>query len=141
MSEPSDALIPARMPSAGASTSTTALSVSISRSGSPLVTRSPSFFRQAMSLPVSCAISRAGITTLKAIVFNGEGLLWPSALNSYPLSFRAGLDHLEHAFAGRSFGFSCSRQRPVHRVVVRARHQKLFRGKASDDLVSRRSDH
>ena len=68
------ALIPARMPSAGASTSTTALSVSISRSGSPLVTRSPSFFRQAMSLPVSCAISRAGMTTLKAIVFYvGEG--------------------------------------------------------------------
>ncbi len=69
MSEPSAALMPARMPSAGASTSTTALSVSISRRGSPLVTRSPSFFRQARSLPVSCAISRAGITTLKAIVY------------------------------------------------------------------------
>src|SRR5208337_4171990 len=55
--------------SAGDSTSITALSVSISRSGSPFVTRSPSCFRQAMSLPVSCAISRAGITTLKAIVF------------------------------------------------------------------------
>ncbi len=36
--------------------------------------RLPSFFRQAMSLPVSCAISRAGITTLKAMVFYGGGL-------------------------------------------------------------------
>ena len=71
MSWPAEALIPARMPSAGASTSTTALSVSISRSGSPLVTRSPSCFRQARSLPVSCAISRAGMTTLKAIEFRG----------------------------------------------------------------------
>ena len=72
ISAPSDALIPARNPSAGASTSTTALSVSISRRGSPFETRSPSFFRQARSLPVSCAISRAGITTLKAIVFLGR---------------------------------------------------------------------
>ena len=79
ISAPIEPVIPARMPSAGASTSITALSVSISRSGSPLVTRSPSFFRQAMSLPVSCAISRAGITTLKAIVFYRGGLLlWPS---------------------------------------------------------------
>ena len=41
----------------------------------PMATRSPSFLRQAMSLPVSCAISSAGITTLKAIVFSiwGEG--------------------------------------------------------------------
>src|SRR6202166_4141360 len=69
MSAPTIPVTPARMPSAVASTSITALSVSISRRGSPLVTRSPSFFRQAMSLPVSCAISRAGITTLKAIVF------------------------------------------------------------------------
>src|SRR5690242_20058303 len=146
MSVPSDALIPARTPSAGASTSTTALSVSISRRGSPLVTRSPSFFRQAISLPVSCAISRAGMTTLKAIVVLwGKGLqlsqLWPSARNSYPLSFRAGLDHFDHAFAGRSFGFSCGRQRPVHRVIVSARHQKLLRREASDDFVSRRRDH
>src|SRR5579864_3682211 len=71
ISAPSAALIPASKPSAGASTSTIALSVSISRRGSPLVTRSPSFLRQAMSLPVSCAISSAGITTLKAIVVYG----------------------------------------------------------------------
>jgi hypothetical protein len=44
------------------------LSVSISSSGSPFDTLSPSLFRQATSLPVSCAISRAGITTLKAMV-------------------------------------------------------------------------
>src|SRR5579871_5761216 len=68
ISAPSEAFTPARTPSAGASTSTTALSVSISSRGSPLVTRSPSFFRQAMSLPVSCAISSAGMTTLKGMV-------------------------------------------------------------------------
>src|ERR1700719_2193888 len=142
MSAPTMALMPARIPSAGASTSTTALSVSISRSGSPLVTRSPPFFRQARSLPVSCAISRAGITTLKAIVFEwGKSPLRPSARNSYPLSFCAGLDHLEHALAGRSFGFSRGRQRTVHRVIVRARHQKLLCGKARNDFVPRRSDH
>ena len=63
----STALTPVRMPSPGDSISTTALSVSTSRSGSPLATRSPSRFRQASSLPVSCAISRAGMTTLMAI--------------------------------------------------------------------------
>ena len=69
---PTSAVIPARIPSPGASTSTTALSVSISSSGSPLMTRSPSFFRQARSFPFSCAISSAGITTLIAIVFCQE---------------------------------------------------------------------
>ncbi len=46
---PSRCRTPARMPSAGASSSTTTLSVSISSSGSPLVTVSPSCFRQASS--------------------------------------------------------------------------------------------
>ena len=64
---PTSALTPASNPSPGASTSTTALSVSISSSGSPLRTLSPSFFRHASSFPVSCAISSAGITTLIAI--------------------------------------------------------------------------
>ena len=58
---------PARTPSPGASSSNTALSVSISSSGSPLRIASPSFLSQASSLPVSCAISSAGITTLSAI--------------------------------------------------------------------------
>ena len=65
---PTSAVIPASIPSPGASTSTTALSVSISSNGSPLRTLSPSFFRHASSLPVSCAISSAGITTLIAII-------------------------------------------------------------------------
>src|SRR5579864_632788 len=51
---PSCTLMPARMPSPGASTSMTALSVSTSRSGSPLATCWPSFLSQEMSLPVSC---------------------------------------------------------------------------------------
>src|SRR5579863_642446 len=64
---PACTLTPASTPSASASISITALSVSISRRISPFATLSPSFFRQATSLPVSCAISRAGITTLKGI--------------------------------------------------------------------------
>ena len=47
-----------------ASISTTALSVSTSRSMSPFLTGSPSCFSQDTSLPVSWAISSAGITTL-----------------------------------------------------------------------------
>src|SRR4029077_5418662 len=43
---PSCTLIPTRTPSAGDSISMTALSVSTSRSNSPLATLSPSFFRQ-----------------------------------------------------------------------------------------------
>src|SRR6267142_298575 len=65
---PSCDLTPARTPSAAASTSTTALSVSTSSSGSPLLIVSPSFFNQETIFPVSCAISRAGITTLFAIM-------------------------------------------------------------------------
>src|SRR6267154_2113142 len=107
------------MPSAGASTSITALSVSISRRGSPLVTRSPSFLRQDTSLPVSWAISRAGITTLKAMVVGGEAR-WPSARDSYALCFGAGLDHLQHAAAGFSLGFTGSGQRAVYREIVRS---------------------
>jgi hypothetical protein len=66
-SSPGRALIPARTPFPGDSTSIRALSVSTSRSGSPFVTASPSFFSQETSLPVSWAISRAGITTLMGI--------------------------------------------------------------------------
>lgn len=64
---PGCALIPARMPSPGDSTSRTALSVSTSSSGSPLLTASPSFFSHETNFPVSCAISSAGITTLIGI--------------------------------------------------------------------------
>ena len=64
---PGLAVTPARIPSAAASTSTTALSVSTSSSISPLRTGSPSCFRQETSLPASCAISSAGMTTLTAI--------------------------------------------------------------------------
>ena len=67
MTAPSRAVTAERMPSPGASTSTTALSVSISASGSPFLTVSPSFFRHDRSFPVSCANSNAGITTLKAM--------------------------------------------------------------------------
>ncbi len=64
---PTCAVMPPRIPSTAASISTTALSVSTSRSSSPFLTASPSFFFQETSFPVSCAISSAGITTLVAI--------------------------------------------------------------------------
>src|SRR5208337_5534964 len=67
-SVPACTLMPERTPSPGDSISITALSVSISSNGSPLATDSPSFLSHEMSLPVSWAISSAGITTLIAIV-------------------------------------------------------------------------
>ena len=51
-SAPSSACTPASRPSAGDSISTVTLSVSISRSGSPLRTRSPSCFSQVSKRPV-----------------------------------------------------------------------------------------
>ncbi len=64
---PTFAVTPDSTPSPPASISTTALSVSTSSSISPFLTCSPSFFFHETSLPVSCAISSAGITTLIAI--------------------------------------------------------------------------
>jgi hypothetical protein len=57
-----------RIPEAGASISTVALSVSISMSGSPLVTDWPSAFRQLSNVPFSCATPSAGMITSVAIV-------------------------------------------------------------------------
>src|SRR5579872_7393976 len=86
---PTLAETPASTPSAGDSTSRTALSVSISSRGSPLDTLSPSFFRQATSLPASCAISRAGMTTLK-------GMSVRLVCDAYSFRFCALFNHLEH---------------------------------------------
>src|SRR5437660_3718738 len=143
-SAPSRTLTPARMPSPGASISITALSVSTSSRVSPLATLSPSFFRQAISLPVSCAISRAGITTLIGINrdinrdrFQLEGLLGNTDL----FRFRAGFNHVNDALAGGSFRLASGRQRTVHREIVGARHQELFRWEARNHLMSSRSHH
>src|SRR6201987_4344311 len=131
ISAPIAALMPARMPSAGASTSTTALSVSISRSGSPLVTLSPSFLRQARSLPVSCAISRAGITTLMAISGRDSGLF----------QLRARFDHFDHATAGRRIVLTLGWQRAFDCVIVRARDHQLFGWETGDDFVAGFGNH
>jgi hypothetical protein len=64
---PALAFTPASTPSAVASISSTTLSVSISARASPLAIESPSFFSHEMILPVSCAISSAGMTMLTAI--------------------------------------------------------------------------
>src|SRR5438093_4173226 len=66
ISSPSWARTPPRTPSPLASTSTTALSVSTSISGSPRWTSSPSFLSHRTSRPVSWDIPSAGMTTLWA---------------------------------------------------------------------------
>ena len=63
-------------PTAGASISVVTLSVSISRSGSPLATASPGALSQRMTLPVSCASSSAGMMTDVAIRLSGRAP-WP----------------------------------------------------------------
>jgi len=52
--------------------------------------------RQAMSLPVSCAISRAGITTLSHRLLWGKGTAMAFSPKLLPLSFRAGFNHIQH---------------------------------------------
>src|SRR5439155_8073779 len=64
---PAWALTSRRMPDAGASISTVTLSVSISTIDSPLATRSPGDLIQRRTLPVSCAISSAGMMTFVGI--------------------------------------------------------------------------
>src|SRR4029077_3777724 len=107
MSSPSAADTAASVPPAGDSTSTVALSVSTSISGSPLTTCSPPLFSQRTSLPVSWAIPRAGMTTSVAI-----GL---------------GLVEVRLRLAG-------GRKNAARCVVALARHQKVFGGESGDDL-------
>src|SRR5262250_1413063 len=67
-SSPAEAVTFAKIPEAGASISTVALSVSISMSGSPLVTDWPSVLSQLSRVPVSCATPSAGMITSVAII-------------------------------------------------------------------------
>src|SRR5258707_3986119 len=141
-SAPGCALTPARKPSAGDSISMTALSVSISRSGSPLATVSPSFFSQEISLPVSWAISSAGMTTLIAIglmratwrasarlqisryarkvleiLYSETRSTGLSVAHFNPFLLGTGFDQLAYATAGFGFILSDGGQRSVHREV------------------------
>ena len=63
MTWPGAAVMPRRMPAAGASTSMVTLSVSTSRMGSPLATAAPSATSQRPTTPVSWAISNLGMMT------------------------------------------------------------------------------
>src|ERR1700691_5912044 len=125
--------MPARIPSPGDSISITALSVSISISGSPLAIESPSFFSHEISLPVSWAISSAGITTLMAmvaLVADGDAFL-----------FGSGFDHFAHALIRTRFGFADRGQRAVDRHIVSASDEQVLGGKTRDDFVSGFGDH
>src|SRR3989442_980330 len=64
---PARAVTSRRTPDAGASISTVTLSVSISRIGWPLCTVSPGDLSHLRTLPVSCAISSAGMMTFVGI--------------------------------------------------------------------------
>ena len=66
-SSPTEAVTFVKMPEAGASISTVALSVSISINGSPLVTDWPSALSQLSSVPFSCATPSAGMITSVAM--------------------------------------------------------------------------
>src|SRR3984893_7455942 len=132
---PSCDFTPARIPPAGDSISTTALSVSISRSGSPLPTLSPSFLRQARSLPVSWAISNAGITTLIAIGFSNG--LWDGLVRGrYSFGFCAGFDHFTNAATRRSFVLAGGGQGTIHGEIVGAGDHKIFSRETCDDFVT-----
>src|SRR6202049_4149298 len=126
MSSSPAAVSPARIPLAGASTSTVALSVSTSISGSPVVTTSPSPLNQRTSLPVSCAMPSAGITTSI-----GNSVLGPD-----PCAFAAGPLHsrVSPSAVQVRLGFASGGQRAACRVIALARDQELLGRKARDDL-------
>src|SRR5579872_4634028 len=80
-----------------------------------------------MILPVSCAISSAGITTLIA--------MW-LLQNPIFLDARAGLDHFAHMLAGAGIGLANRRQSPAGGEVLLARDQQLVGREAGDDFVT-----
>src|ERR1700674_4727661 len=162
-SAPAWILTPPRTPSPGDSISITALSVSISSRGSPLATDSPSFFSHEMSLPVSWAISSAGITTLIPIVrtssyinlFSIKICRWSAGRPrpaetrqaaslqecfsvTYANSFLPGacFDHLANAGARLGFRLSNRGKRTIDREIVSPGYQKLLGRKAGDDFVA-----
>ncbi len=65
----------------------------------------------------------------------------PLVSHSHALRFCAGLNHLPHALAGRSFVLTRGGQRAVDGVIVRACDEKIFGGKSRDYFVARFRDH
>src|SRR5262245_17911884 len=142
---PSRDFTPARTPSAVASTSTTALSVSTSRRSSPFRIASPSFFNQETIFPVSCAISSAGITTLVAILVSAarENLFLFSREVAAPAASTA---HLQRGFKhhlfrrdGRVFQRRREGNRNVHGSDALHRRFEVEEGAFRDDRSDFRS--
>ncbi len=69
---PSSTTQPLMTPSAGDSTSTVALSVSISASTSPFLTGSPSFFTLRTSVPSAISKPSLGMGTISGMVISGH---------------------------------------------------------------------
>ncbi len=114
-------------PVAGASISTVTLSVSISMIGSPLDTIAPSGLSHLRILPVSCAISSAGMITLVANGFP------PSPFSVCSPAHR--LDHLDDVVAHDRFVRARRREGTGRRVIVVTRDHQVIGRKARDDLV------
>src|SRR5581483_5723087 len=127
MSSPSEAVTAASVPLAGASISTVALSVSTSMSGSPCVTVEPSLFSQRMSLPVSWAMPRAGMTTSVAIGFCPRALA-PRGPRDPAAAFAV------HMVVEVGLGLSRGRQLTAGGVVPPAHDEQLLGWEARDDL-------
>ena len=93
------------------------------------------FFRQLRILPVSWAISSAGMMTLIAMISGARKRALARDFDAFGSG--AGFDHLYHALAARRFAFALGWQRPVDAHVVRAGHHEFLRREARNHFVAR----
>src|SRR5688572_10704824 len=131
------------IPLAGASISTVALSVSISISGSPLVTESPAALSHWISVPVSCAIPRAGmITSFATLNFPLLGLRFAlsiRALSRFDMSIGPTCAAIINAGVINVFvrlRFARSGQGTRGCVIFFASDHELFSGEARDNFTA-----
>src|SRR5258708_6054723 len=126
----------ASTPSAGASSSTVALSVSTSTTGSPFLTGCPSRFSHCTILPVSCAIPSTGKIISVAIIallssslrrLHGVGL---DTSHNSPRAVAIGQD------VQIGLGFACSGQRTSGRIIAHTGDQQLLSREAGDDFAA-----
>src|SRR5712691_12272432 len=130
-SSPAAADMRASTPSAGASISTVALSVSISASGSPFATCSPSALSHCTILPVSCDIPNAGRMTSVAIID-----LLPSSITSITRTCNHGSWTVTVGlYVQVRLGFARCGQRPASSVIAYACYQQFLRWKTGNHLA------
>src|SRR4030095_10853154 len=134
ISSPAEAVTFVKIPEAGASISTVALSVSTSMSGSPLVTDWPSGLSQLSSVPFSCATPSAGMIPSFA-KSNSSPLL--ELFERSSRSIRSTFYSFQRSWIVQiRLRFARGRQWTTGSEVVRASHQELFGGKARDNFAT-----